>query len=180
MLRTNLSTRPFYNMRAVQVTLGAFGVLVLAITLFNAFELIRQGTRQRSLGAREVEAQAEAARLRNDAVRIRSQINPKELEMVAASGMSVRPFVDKTGGHSATVEFDPYFANSIEQLLEPWLPFVFAINSVSRAMGERDLYPFVIAPPVIKKLGFVHDLIHGNRVLQKPGRTRLPNSPPAR
>jgi hypothetical protein len=83
------------------------------------------------------------------------------LEMVAASGMSVRPIVDKVGDHSATVNFDPYFANSIEQLLNSWLPFVFAINSVSRAMGEHDLYPFVIAPPVVKKLGFVHDLIHG-------------------
>ena len=94
MLRTNLSTRPFYNMRAVQVTLGAFGVLVLAMTLFNAFELIRQGTRQRSLGAREVEAQAEAARLRNDAARIRSQINPKELEMVAASAREANGIID--------------------------------------------------------------------------------------
>jgi Tfp pilus assembly protein PilN len=94
MLRTNLSTRPFYNMRAVQVTLGAFGVLVLALTLFNAFELIRQGTRQRSLGAREVEAQAEAARLRNDAARIRAQINPKELEMVAASAREANGIID--------------------------------------------------------------------------------------
>jgi hypothetical protein len=59
------------------------------------------------------------------------------------------------------VNFDPYFANSIEQILDSWLPFVFAINSVSRAMGVHDLYPFVIAPPVVKKLGFVHDLIHG-------------------
>jgi hypothetical protein len=53
------------------------------------------------------------------------------LEMVAASGMSVRPIVDSTGDNSATVEFDPYCANSIEQFLESWLPFVFAINSVS-------------------------------------------------
>jgi hypothetical protein len=82
--------------------------------------------------------------------------------MIAASGMSVRPIVDKMGDHSATVEYDSYFASSIEQLLEGWLPFVFAINSVSRSMGERDLYPFVIAPPVVKKLGFVHDLIHGH------------------
>jgi hypothetical protein len=94
MLRTNLSTKPFYNMRAVQVTLGAFGVLVLAMTLFNAFELIRQGTRQRSLGAREVEAQAEATRLRNDAARIRSQINPKELEVVAASAREANGIID--------------------------------------------------------------------------------------
>jgi hypothetical protein len=83
------------------------------------------------------------------------------LEMVAASGMSVRPLVDVAGDHSATVEFEPYFASTIEQILKSWLPFVFAINSVSRAMGERDLYPFVIAPAVVKKLGFVHGLIHG-------------------
>jgi hypothetical protein len=82
------------------------------------------------------------------------------LEMVAASGMSVRPIVDKVGDHSASVDFDPYFASTIELLIEAWLPLVFAINSVSRAMGERDLYPFVIAPPVVKKLGFVRDVIH--------------------
>jgi type IV pilus assembly protein PilN len=94
MLRTNLSTRPFYNMRAVQVTLGAFGVLVIALTLLNAFELIRYGTRQRALGAREVEAQAEATRLRNEAARIRAQINPKELEMVAASAREANAIID--------------------------------------------------------------------------------------
>jgi Putative zinc-binding metallo-peptidase len=60
--------------------------------------------------------------------------------------MSVRPPVDRVGDHTAAVDFDPYFANSISQIIESWLPFVFAINSVSRAMGERDLYPFVIAP----------------------------------
>jgi hypothetical protein len=83
------------------------------------------------------------------------------LEMVAASGMSVRPPIDKVGDHTAAMYFDPYFANSISQIIESWLPFVFAINSVSRAMGERDLYPFVIAPPVVQKLGFIHDLVHG-------------------
>jgi hypothetical protein len=83
------------------------------------------------------------------------------LEMVAASGMSVRPPVDEEGDHSASVKFDSYFASSLDLILKSWLPFVFSINSVSRAMGEGDLYPFVIAPPVIKKLGFVHDLIHG-------------------
>ena len=94
MLRTNLSTRPFYNMRAVQVTLAGLAILVIAMTLFNAFELIRQGTRQRDFGAREVEAQAEAARLRNDAARIRAQINPKELEVVAASAREANSIID--------------------------------------------------------------------------------------
>jgi hypothetical protein len=79
--------------------------------------------------------------------------------MVASSGMTVHPVVDKTGDHSAAVAFDPYAADCIEVLLNAWLPFVFAINNVSRAMGERDLYPFVISPAVVRKLGFIHDLI---------------------
>ena len=94
MLRTNLSTRPFYNMRAVQMTLGALGLVVVLMTLFNAFELIRQGARQSSLGAREVEAQAEATRLKGEAARIRAQINPKELEMVAASAREANSIID--------------------------------------------------------------------------------------
>jgi hypothetical protein len=94
MLRTNLSTRPFYNMRAVQVALAGLAFLVIAMTLFNAFELIRQGSRQRSFGAREVEAQAEAARLRSDAARIRAQINPKELEVVSASAHEANSIID--------------------------------------------------------------------------------------
>ena len=75
--------------------------------------------------------------------------------------MSVRPLVDRTGDHTAAVNFDPYQAGSIEQIIGAWLPFVFAMNNVSRSMGEHDLYPFVIAPAVVQKLGFMHDLVHG-------------------
>jgi hypothetical protein len=33
------------------------------------------------------------------------------------------------------------------------------MNSVARAMGVRDLYPFILTPAVINKLGFIHDLV---------------------
>jgi hypothetical protein len=84
------------------------------------------------------------------------------LEMVASSGMTVRPQIDKTGGFSATIDFNPYRAPSIEPIIEVWLPYVFAMNNVNRAMGLADLYPFVLAPPVIGKLGFIHKLVHSN------------------
>ena len=51
MLRTNLSTRPFYNSRAVNVLLAAATVLVVAFTLFNATQITRLTVSQRSLGA---------------------------------------------------------------------------------------------------------------------------------
>ena len=45
-------------------------------------------------------------------------------------------------------------------LIDAWLPLSLALNSLNRAMGLSDLYPFVLSPPAIDKLGFVHELIH--------------------
>jgi hypothetical protein len=38
---------------------------------------------------------------------------------------------------------------------------VFALNSISRAMGTRKRYPFMLSPTVIHKLSFIHDLVQG-------------------
>lgn len=36
-----------------------------------------------------------------------------------------------------------------------WVPLAVALNMINRSMGKDDLYPFVIAPPVLEKLDFV-------------------------
>jgi hypothetical protein len=95
MLGTNLSTRPFYNERAARVALGAVAALVLAVTAFNTFELVRLTASQRSLGARAVEAEQQAARLRTQAAAIRAQINPKELETVANAAREANGIIDQ-------------------------------------------------------------------------------------
>jgi len=33
------------------------------------------------------------------------------------------------------------------------------MNSVARAMGTRDLYPFILSSEVIRKLSFIHGLV---------------------
>jgi hypothetical protein len=48
----------------------------------------------------------------------------------------------------------------MQQVIDAWLPLVFAMNSLNRAMGNPDLYPFVLSPAVVTKLGFVHDVVH--------------------
>lgn len=83
------------------------------------------------------------------------------LEMATAFGMKVQPLLDTAGELTARVDFDPYAAETVQQIIDAWLPFVFAINSMNRAMGMKDVYPFVLAPPVVTKLGFIHDLVHG-------------------
>ncbi|GJE00086.1 zinc-binding metallopeptidase family protein [Methylobacterium isbiliense] len=83
------------------------------------------------------------------------------LEMASSFGLQVQPLLDASGTLAARIGFDPYAAEGIDTIVNAWLPVVFALNSVNRAMGLNDLYPFVLAPPVIAKLGFIHDLVHG-------------------
>jgi hypothetical protein len=52
--------------------------------------------------------------------------------------------------------------SSIEGIVGTWLPLSYALNAVSRSMGVADLYPFVLPPPVIAKLGFVHRLVQAS------------------
>jgi hypothetical protein len=95
MLRTNLSTRPFYNVRAVQVALGAAGAIVLAVTLFNVVQIARLTMSQQALGARAAEAEEEAARLLAEAARIRAQIDPQELQVVANAAREANQIIDQ-------------------------------------------------------------------------------------
>lgn len=39
-----------------------------------------------------------------------------------------------------------------------WVPLSVALNQINRSMGKDDVYPFVIPPPVLEKLGFVAGL----------------------
>ena len=95
MLRANLSTRPFYNERAVQIILGVIVLVVLAVTAFNVAQLVRLTASQRTLGAHAVESEREAARLRADAAAIRGQINEKELEVVANAAREANGIIDQ-------------------------------------------------------------------------------------
>ncbi|HKH74869.1 MAG TPA: hypothetical protein VKA59_26095 [Vicinamibacterales bacterium] len=94
MLRTNLSTRPFYNIRVVQAGLGALAAFVILFTMFNVISLVQLAASQRSLGARAVEAQNEASRLRAEAARVRAQVDAKELEVVSAAAREAKSIIE--------------------------------------------------------------------------------------
>jgi hypothetical protein len=87
------------------------------------------------------------------------------LETASAFGMQVNPPLDNTGQLTARIESDPYREIDVRNIVAAWIPFVFAINNVSRSIGKPDLYPFILSPAVIQKLGFVHELL-GSR--EKP------------
>jgi hypothetical protein len=53
----------------------------------------------------------------------------------------------------------PLDAPLAEVIERTWLPLTKGLNQINRSMGRADLYPFVLAAPVIAKLIFVADLI---------------------
>ena len=134
MLRTNLSTRPFYNERAVQLILGVVVLIVLAVTAFNVAELIRLTTSQRMLGAHAVESEREAARLRADAAAIRAQINEKDLEVVANAAREANGIIDQRA-FSWSELFDQ---------LEQTLPDDVRITAVDPSLGEKGEFVILI------------------------------------
>jgi hypothetical protein len=95
MIRTNLSTRPFYNVRAVQALLAVLALAAAVATLVNIVQIVRLTTSQRTLGARADEAERESARLRGEASRIRAQINPRELQTVADAAREANTIIDR-------------------------------------------------------------------------------------
>lgn len=100
------------------------------------------------------------------------------LEMAAEFGLEVHPARDREGGLSARIDFDPYLVRSFDPIARAWLPFVFAINSVNRAMGMGDLYPFVLSPDVLVKLDFIHRLVRDSVSLDPRGIVRMSSQLP--
>jgi hypothetical protein len=94
MLRTNLSTRPFYNIRAVQAALGALAAFIILFTMFNVISLLQLAASQRSLGARAVQAQNDATKLKGDAIRVRAQVDAKDLEVVSAAAREAKSIIE--------------------------------------------------------------------------------------
>jgi hypothetical protein len=54
----------------------------------------------------------------------------------------------------------PLEAPMAEVITQTWLPLTEGLNQINRSMGRSDLYPFVLAAPVIAKLAFVADLVN--------------------
>ncbi|CAO3410470.1 zinc-binding metallopeptidase family protein [Azospirillum largimobile] len=83
------------------------------------------------------------------------------LETARAFGLKIRPRITEGAELEAEVDFNPHRAKRIEDLIEPWLPLTYAVNSLNRSMGQPDLYPFILSAAVIEKLGFMNGMVRG-------------------
>jgi hypothetical protein len=81
------------------------------------------------------------------------------LETAYQFGLGTRPRAGDLESLDLRLDFDSYAQDDFEALIDRWLPLTFALNSLNRSMGHEHAYPFVLAPAVIEKLGFVHRVL---------------------
>ncbi len=68
----------------------------------------------------------------------------------AASNVHLQP---------STTPLIDYTDEPIERVLADWHEVSLLLNRFSRAMGQNDLYPFVLNAPTEVKLGFMHRIV---------------------
>ncbi|MGH9143435.1 MAG: PilN domain-containing protein [Vicinamibacterales bacterium] len=95
MIRTNLSTRPFYNERIVRLWLLAIALGVLAATAFNVSRVLRYSRSDTRLATQASSDEARAGDLRRQAARLRASVDPRQVDFAAADAKQANDLIDR-------------------------------------------------------------------------------------
>ena len=95
MLRTNLSTRPFYNERAVLFVLMILGFVAVAVMAIGSYRLVDLSRANTSMTADAERDEAQAAEVATQATTIQRGINEDELEELVAAAEEANRLIDR-------------------------------------------------------------------------------------
>jgi Tfp pilus assembly protein PilN len=94
-IRTNLSTRPFYNERIVHVWLAVLALVVVAATAFNFSRVLRYSRSDTRLATQASRDEAHAADLRRQAAQLRASVDARQIDFAAADARQANELIDR-------------------------------------------------------------------------------------
>jgi type IV pilus assembly protein PilN len=94
-IRTNLSTRPFYNERVVRLILILLAVVVLAASIFNVTRILRYSSSDTRLATQASRDEARAADLRQQAAALRASVDPQQVELASVGARQANDLIDR-------------------------------------------------------------------------------------
>jgi Tfp pilus assembly protein PilN len=95
MLKTNLSTRPFYNERAIHWALGIAFAIVVALTVYNVTHVLSLTARQSELSAEVAKNESRITDLNAQAAKVRANIDQNALEHVIGAAQEANAIIDQ-------------------------------------------------------------------------------------
>ena len=113
MLRSNLSTRPFYNERRVHLAAALVALAVVAFTAWNVTRLVTLSSRRADLRTQIAADEQVAADLRRRAAALEGSVDTAALTEVAASAREANAVIDRR-----TFSWTTFF-NRLEDTLPP-------------------------------------------------------------
>ena len=148
MIRTNLSTRPFYNEHAVHVWLIVVAVAVAVATVFNVSRVIRYSRSDTQLGLQASRDEARAADLHRQATQLRGSVDPRQFEFASSEARQANDLIDRRT-FSWTALFnqfeitlpDEVRITAVRPKLDRKTGVVISINVVAR--GTEDVAQFM-------------------------------------
>ena len=148
MLRTNLSTRPFYNDRAVRVGLAVAVLLVAALTSFNALQVLSLNARNSEMSGRAQQAEAQTAQYRERARGITQAMDKVEVNAVQDAAREANQLIERRA-FSWTDLFNRF---------ESTLPADVRISAVEPQF-DRDGRMLIVISAVARRVEDLHDFI---------------------
>jgi len=94
-LRTNLSTRPFYNERAVHAVVAVLAVLAIALAAWQVTRILALSHEKTELNATILRDKAQAESAARDAAQVRSGLDQKELALVTAAASEANDLIEQ-------------------------------------------------------------------------------------
>jgi hypothetical protein len=95
MLRTNLSTRPFYNEKGVHTALMVTALIVVAFTVFNLTQIVLLTRRYSALRTETAAADARTQELRAQAAQMRQAIDTKQLDSISNAAREANDIINQ-------------------------------------------------------------------------------------
>jgi hypothetical protein len=173
-LRTNLSTRPFYNDRAVRVGIAIAVLLVAALTTFNALQVLSLNARNSEMSDRAQLAESQTLQYREQARGITQSMDKVEVTAVQEAAREANMLIDRRA-FSWTDLFNR-FENTLPAdvriaAVEPQIDAegrrLIAISAVSRRVEDLDAFI-----EQLEKAGGLRDVIPRHEEVQEDGTTR--------
>jgi hypothetical protein len=94
-LKTNLSTRPFYNERAVHAIAALIAVIVVAVAAWQAVRIVNLSRYKTQLNTAIQKHRSESEMRERDAARIRAGLDQKQLAVVAAQAKEANQLIEQ-------------------------------------------------------------------------------------
>jgi Tfp pilus assembly protein PilN len=145
MIRTNLSTRPFYNEPLVRMVLAGLGIVVGAVTAFNVVRVIGYSRSDSALVSQASMDESHASELRRRAAALRAAVDPKQIAAASNEARQANELIDRRTfswtelfNQLETTLPDEARITSIRPKLDPKRGIVLTMGVVARRVSDVD------------------------------------------